>query len=64
AGRRPPGGRRGPGPPRGGGPPHAEIAAATGVAAGSVRVLLFRARQKLAALLAPAAGPSSPGAPR
>ena len=43
---------------------HAEIAAATGVAAGSVRVLLFRARQKLAALLAPAAGPSSPGAPR
>ncbi|MCZ7652154.1 MAG: RNA polymerase sigma factor [Thermoanaerobaculia bacterium] len=43
---------------------HAEIAAATGVAAGSVRVLLFRARQKLAALLAPAAGPSFPGAPR
>jgi RNA polymerase sigma-70 factor (ECF subfamily) len=34
---------------------HAEIAAATGLAARSVRVLLFRARRKLAALLDPAA---------
>lgn len=34
---------------------HAEIAAATGLAAPSVRVLLFRARRKLAALLDPAA---------
>ena len=33
---------------------HAEIAAATGLAAPSVRVLLFRARRKLAALLDPA----------
>jgi RNA polymerase sigma-70 factor (ECF subfamily) len=43
---------------------HAEIAAATGVAAGSVRVLLFRARRKLAAMLAPAERPNSPGAHR
>jgi len=43
---------------------HAEIAAATGVGAASVRVLLFRARQKLAALLAPAKGPASPGVNR
>lgn len=34
---------------------HAEIAAATGLAAPSVRVLLFRARRRLAALLDPAA---------
>jgi RNA polymerase sigma-70 factor (ECF subfamily) len=35
---------------------HAEIAALTGVAAKSVRVLLFRARRKLAALLEPGTG--------
>ena len=35
---------------------HAEIAALTGVAAKSVRVLLFRARRRLAALLEPGTG--------
>lgn len=39
---------------------HAEIAAATGLAAPSVRVLLFRARRRLAALL----GPVAPRRPR
>jgi RNA polymerase sigma-70 factor, ECF subfamily len=36
---------------------HKEIAASTGLGAGSIRILLFRARRKLAQLIAKRAGP-------
>lgn len=43
---------------------HVEIAGALGVKPGSIKLLLFRARRRLAGLLRPAAPPPGPGGPR